>query len=124
MRRFSKLKKRIESLFSPDLDLQVHCTKYYWKGHDVFEDPRFWITLGKNIIFDFVKDFKDLVIPDPSYYNKERRFYCFDIDYITDTIHEYIETPVKKLFDHVFPNDYFGLTDILKSADRRIGIKG
>ena len=128
MHRFSKLKKRIESLFSPDLNLQVHCTVYYWKGlssnGDIFTSPRLWIALDKEIIFDFPKDHEDVRIPHPMHPSIKNPVFDIDIHLVTDLIHEYIETPVKKLFDHVFPNDYFGLTDILKSADRRIGIKG
>ena len=122
MRRFSKLKKKIESLFAPDLDLKVYCTVYYWRGHEVFTLPRFWIVLDKEIIFDWIKDFKDFEISNPAY--PEGRPICYlDILFITDMLQEYIETPTDELFDHILHKDYYGLSDILKAADRRIGTK-
>lgn len=36
-------------------------------------------------------------------------------------IREYIDTPVNELFDKIFENDKWGLTDILKAADKRLG---
>jgi hypothetical protein len=125
MRRFSKLKKRIESLFAPGLDLKVYCTVYqrpcYYGGTS--DLPRFWIALNKEIIFDWLKDFKDIDIPEPAYYGGFRPVYYEDITFITDMIQEYIETPVNKLFDYVLCKDYYGLSEILKAADRRIGQK-
>ena len=41
--------------------------------------------------------------------------------YISNIIQEYIETPKEELFGYHFKKDYFGLIDILKAADRRIG---
>ena len=121
-RRFSKLKKRIESFFAPELDLRVYCTVlHYSTTHWEWDDPRFWIVLDKETIFDFIKDFKGMHIYDegigdiPIYYEL--------ITEITDIIHEYIETPTGKLFDCVFQKDIYGLSDILKAADRRIGKK-
>jgi hypothetical protein len=57
------------------------------------------------------------------YYNQERPVYYEDIPDITDMIQEYIETPTDRLIDHVLRKDYYGLSDILKAADRRIGVK-
>ena len=36
---------------------------------------------------------------------------------------EYIDTPKEELFDKVFSDDYWGVTDIFKAADARIGIR-
>ena len=127
MPRFSKLKKRIESLFSPDANLKVRCTCYGYIGWGGYRElPRLWITLNKEIIFDFLKDFKDLRIPDPNAWSQEHReigypVLHYDIMFVNDLIQEYIETPVDILFDHDFIYDHYGLTDILKAADRRIG---
>ena len=38
-------------------------------------------------------------------------------------IQNYIKTPTDKLTDRTFQYDYFGIADILKAADRRIGKK-
>ena len=128
MRRFSKLKKRIEVLFSPDINLTVRCTCYGYIGWAGYRElPRLWITLDKEIIFDFIKDFTDVQIPSLVHYvNNLTKMVDFpvthyDISKINNLIQEYIETPADILLDHVFANDYFGLTDIFKAADRRIG---
>ena len=127
MPRFSKLKKRIESLFSPEINLKVRCTCYGYIGRGGYRElPRLWIILNKEIIFDFLKDFKDLRIPDPNAWSQEYREIGYpvihlDIMFINDLIQQYIETPADILFDHVFADDHYGLTDILKAADRRIG---
>ena len=120
MRRYSKLKKRIENLFAPDLNMKVYCNVYpSYSSRWFMPNPRVWITLDKEIIFDFIKDFMKLQIPmhDGTY----RTIFYEDVTDISHTIHEYIETPVNILFDHIFEKDCFGLTDILKAADRRIG---
>ena len=128
MRRFSKLKKRIEELFSPDLDMEVHCTVYRKKtSRTILKLPRLWITLNGEIIFDFIKDFKGVRASHLVHYIDNTSAMVdfpiihLDILFITDMIQEYIETPVNKLLDHVLSKDYYGLSDILKAADRRIG---
>ena len=128
MPRFSKLKKRIESLFAPDVNLKVRCTAYGYDGWAGYRElPRLWITLDKEIIFDFIKDFKDLRVSRLVHYINNHSamvdfpIYYPDIMFVNALIQEYIETPADILFDHVFPDDHFGLTDILKAADRRIG---
>jgi len=120
MLRFSKLKKRIESFFATGLEMKIYCTVYHNSKCLGMDQPRIWITLNDEIIFDFIKDFLELKIPDPNY-EDGRPVYYSDIEGISSIIHEYIETPVDKLFVHVFDKDLWGLTDILKAADRRIG---
>ena len=125
MRRFSKLKKKIESLFVPNLKLSVYCNVYhkpcYYGGS--MEIPRFWMVLDKQIIFDFIKDFEKTIVPDPAHEKwGGRPVYWRDIsDSITEILQAYIETPVNELLECQFDNDYFGLADILRAADRRIG---
>jgi hypothetical protein len=76
--------------------------------------PRYWITFQKEIIWDYPKDFMtdELIQIYP---------YGSDISAISDVIREYIDTPKELLFEKAFENDKWGLTDILKSVDRRIG---
>lgn len=47
--------------------------------------------------------------------------YLTDVSDISDLIREYIDTPVSELMTRWFDNDRWGLTDILRAADRRIG---
>ena len=126
MRRFSKLKKRMESLFPQDLDLKIYCTVYGETCRYGLPSPRLWITLNKETIFDFIKDFLELEIPDPGGYYEDkggRPVYYEDILNLTKIIHGYTETPVSEIFGSAFQDDHFGLSDILKAGDRRIGKK-
>lgn len=40
---------------------------------------------------------------------------------ISDLIREYIDTPVSEIMTKHFENDYWGLANIFRAADRRIG---
>lgn len=40
---------------------------------------------------------------------------------ISNLIRDYIDTPVADILTRRFENDYWGLTDILRAADKRIG---
>lgn len=50
----------------------------------------------------------------------EYPYYC-DISFISNLIREYIDTPVSDILTRRFENDYWGLTDIFRAADKRIG---
>lgn len=76
--------------------------------------PRYWITLGKDIVFDYPKQF----INDEE---NENYPYITQISDISDLIREYIDCPVGLLPEKHFENDLWGLTDILKAVDRRLG---
>lgn len=84
--------------------------------------PRYWITLDKEIIFDYPKQFvteegkiKNLSGAE-SYYP-----YTTDISDISDLIREYIDTSKSELLTKIFDNDCWGIINILRAADRRIG---
>lgn len=47
--------------------------------------------------------------------------YQTDIPDISALIREYIDTPKDEVFSKHFDNDYWGLINILKAADRRFG---
>ena len=52
-RFWSKLKTRIEALWDPKLPLAIHCTVYKRvTRHWTLDEPRHWIVLGKEIIWD------------------------------------------------------------------------
>jgi hypothetical protein len=76
--------------------------------------PRYWITFQKDIVWDYPRHFMtdELIQIYP---------YGGDISSFSDVIREYIDTPKELLFDKAFDKDKWGLTDILKSVDRRIG---
>ena len=135
-RSWSKLGRDIRALFDPNLPLQIHCVAYALNSKEARGStrlPRYWITLGKEIIFDFPKQFLETVIEEPSDRMKKRlgeeagmlkHLYPFyqdrGVSDISDFLREYIERP-KEALTEPFENDYWGLSEILRAADRRVG---
>jgi len=127
---FSKLQRELYKLLDPSLDFQIHCIVYPMKSRWGTTDlPRYWITLDSEIIWDFPKDF---VLPGKRgsvgglknlSQNKKRRFYPYHpgVSEISQLLREYIDTPKEELYAKHFANDEWGLANILKAADRRIG---
>lgn len=114
MKPWSKLQREIKKLFDPDLDLNIQCRAYRMDSQRGSTDlPRYWITLGKKVIFDYPKDFN----VSADYYP-----YINDISDISKLIREYIDTPVVELLTRRFDDPWF-LTSILLAADRRIGVR-
>ncbi len=83
--------------------------------------PRYWITLDKNIIWDYPKQFIDKKLKNDGVIKTYP--YNTDISEISDLIEEYIQMDKEELFQKHFENDLWGLVNILKAADRRIGIR-
>jgi hypothetical protein len=81
-------------------------------GHYGNRLPRYFITIDKDIVFDYPKD---IGLDEKSTY----RWNC-DVSKISDLLEEYIQCPNEKLFDD-YPNDKWGLVDILLACDRRVG---
>lgn len=107
---WSKLQKSLYNLIAKDAKFQIHCAVYElgtWGN----EMQRYWITIDKDIIWDFPKDFKDMEMVEGYPYQK--------ID-IANIIRDYINTPLAEIKEKVFENDYYGLADILRKYDRRI----
>jgi hypothetical protein len=83
--------------------------------------PRYWITVGDEIVWDYPKQVQDHWLPGskpPHYYP-----YGTDIREISELIEEYLATPREELLDKRFENDHWGLVNILKAADRRFGTR-
>lgn len=118
-RPWSKLQKQLYNIITDKIDLQIHCVVYSMNSNYGNTGlPRYFITLDKEIIWDYPADFiKDKTL------NKNTINYPYnsDVPEISNLIEEYVNTGSAELADKVFENDRWGLTDILKSADRRIG---
>jgi hypothetical protein len=113
MRRWSKLQKQIYNLLLPELELRIHCAAYPMRSQYGSTDlGRYWITLGREIIWDYPKDFAGA---------KPKYPYVTDIAAISELLREYIDTPVEAISQKRFEKDLWGLTAILKAADRRLG---
>jgi hypothetical protein len=119
---WSKLKREIMKLITPGLGLQIHCVAYrmdsQWGNSNL---PRYWITLDKETIFDFPKQFVHQPLPDSCLTIKNVYPYGFGVSDISELIREYINSPKDGLLEKHFESDIWRLTDILKAADKRIG---
>lgn len=116
-------------MFDTDINLQIHCVAYPMDSQYGSTDlPRYWMTLDKVIIWDYPKDFPErmkqtVTYPGTGYTTTAEYPYATDISDISNLIREYINTPNLELATKKFENDKWGLTDIFKAADRRIGVK-
>lgn len=115
-KRWSKLQARLYNLMEPAVNFQIHCALYEMKslGHYGSRLSRYFITVDKEIVFDYPKDME----------LEKKYIYLWnsDVDKISNLIEEYIQRPKEELFED-FPNDKWGIVDILRSCDRRVGKK-
>ena len=118
IRPWSKLQKEVYLLVDPKLDFQIHCVAYRMGSQYGSTDlPRYWITLGKETIFDYPKHFIHSEGPDENsriaYEALSIYPYSSETSEISNMLREYIDTPLSELMTK--------RSDILRAADRRIG---
>lgn len=108
--RWSRLQKLIYNLWAPDLDLKILCSAYRRsEGPDI---GRYWITLDGEIIWQVPADLEvALRTPGPNPVASE----------VTAVLRQYIDAPKEALAEVRFEGDLWGLSDLLRVADRRIG---
>ena len=124
MRRWSKLQSALYRVVDPGIRFQLQCRIVRMNSTSGSTDlPRYWITLGKETIWSSPGQFvlpggatKRVDSAELTYYPHQT-----DIAAISNLIREYIDTPVDELMDKQFSNDHWGLINILRAADRRIG---
>lgn len=123
-KRFSKLHKRIEDLFVDDIPLRFHVTVYRqhspgW-GHGSIFYPRYWFQLGKEIIWDYPRDFmhifKEQGHPRTLFYPGWGEEYN-----VLHLICQYLNTPRALLYEATAEDDHWSVYEVLKASDRRIG---
>jgi hypothetical protein len=122
-KRWSKLKKLIEDLFAPGLPMQIHCTAIRTTFHNEGSFAEvlgvFKVCLGKKVIWNFPRQFvnEETVYPDGG------NPYSFGVRDLNELLRDYLDTPKNVLLKKEFPRDFFCLTNILKAADRRLGLE-
>lgn len=122
-KRWSKLKKLIEDLFASGLPLQIHCTAIRTtpdnEGSLAEVLGVFKVCLAKNVIWNFPRQFvnEETVYPDGG------NQYSFGVRDLNELLRDYLDTPKNILLKKEFSRDFFGLTNILKAADRRLGLE-
>lgn len=117
-KRWSKLQSRLYNLMEPEVDFQIHMALYEMNSNDGYHGnklPRYFITIGKEIIFDYPRDFDTF-----GKYGFNSYPWDTDIGDISNLIEEYIECPENDLMKP-FEKDKWGLIDIFRVCDRRIG---
>ena len=114
--RWSKLQSKIEALFDPEISLRIRCSIYRMQsaygGTDL---PRYYVTLGKDVLWDYPHDF-----PLPQGSEKGDYPHTTAIGDISALLHQYMDTPVATHRLGAFDSRW-GIVDILRAADRRIG---
>ena len=114
MSNWSKLQKELYNVIDSRIDFQIHCVAYRMNSQrGNTQLPRYFITLGKEIVFDYPKQFLSDELQDYPYVN--------DASVMSELIREYIDTPTDELLNKSFGRDKWQLTEILKAADKRIG---
>ena len=119
-KRWSKLQKELYGIRTSDINMQIHCSIYRMKSSRGTTDiPRYWITVNKQVVWDYPKDF----IHNTESQRSDLKYYPYvtDISEISSLIRENIDTLKDELLSKDFNNDHWGLTYILKAIDRRIG---
>ena len=117
-KRWSKLQSRLYNLMDESIDFQIHCAVYEMNSNDGYHGsklPRYFITIDKEIVFDYPKDFDT-----SEKYGFNSYPWDTDISAISDIIEEYIQCPDTELMNRL-EKDKWGITDILRVCDRRIG---
>jgi len=110
--RFSRLQKLIKSIWCESLPLQLHCSSYRREG--AADIGRYWITLDKKLIWQAPGDY---------YEGLEKDALDHTATEVTIVLRQYLDCPRGELLTREFDADQFGLVDIMRAADRRIGLK-
>lgn len=122
-RPWSKLQKEIYNLMDDKAELQIHQSLYRMQSQRGSTDiPRYFITLGRGddqeVIFDYPNAAKHATVEQ---HLDNTVLYNSTMSKISETLRQYIDTPKTELLEKTFEDDIFGITEILKCADRRIG---
>lgn len=101
-KRWSKLQSRLYNLMDPVIDFQLHCALYEKRSDDGYHGsklPRYFITVDKQIVFDYPKNFDT---------TKKYGFNSYpwdaDISEMSNVFEEYIQCPISELLND-FKND-------------------
>lgn len=118
-RPWSKLRKKLYNLISDDINFQIQCVVYTMNSnYGRTGMPRYYITIDKDIIWDYPKDFISKETDDETIKDYP---HISGVSAISNLIEEYVNTGSDELIEKVFENDLWNLTDILKAVDRRVG---
>lgn len=114
--RWSKLQRALYRIIDPGIRFQIHCVAYRmnWNQWGRNYVPRYWITVGKEIVWDYPQDFSAIQLADENYP------YGDSINIMSRLIREYMDCPSSDIFRE-FPADKWNLIPVLRVCDRRVG---
>jgi hypothetical protein len=116
MKRWSKLQARIYSMVASEIPFQIHYIAYPMRsqrGSTLI--PRCYITIGKEIIWDFPRDFPSACV--------DSYFACGECVPIATILRQWTDTSDGDLLGFAPSADRWGLAEILLAVDRRMGQK-
>lgn len=109
---WNKLQRELGNLFAEGLRLQIQCRAFRMvSASGSTELARYWCTLGKDVIWDYPREFGENTAHYP---------YDTDVSSISSLLREYIDTPADKLLSFAFA-DRWQIVEVLLAADSRIG---
>ena len=114
-RRWTKLRSRLYPLMIDNF--QIHIALWRMGAEPI---PRFWITLGcgteQQVVFDYPHC-------ETSIQERQKIKWQNHMMVFSELMSEYINTSSTELIEKTWTNDKYGLTDIFKACDRRIGYR-
>ena len=110
--RWSRLRQLIDNIIAPDLALEFRCTRYRRPSGPEF--GRYCVILNGETVW-----------AEPSDLHEEMKGSEVNAvaSEITAAIREYLDTPREELMTKKLEGDRWGLGDILRSSDRRLGVR-
>lgn len=107
--RWSKLRVLIQELFDPRLKIDIHCTAMRGEGDSI---GKYWIVLDGETIWQA-----------PQNVGAQLQAGAFNdaASQITVLLREYLDAPRNELLSREFSGDRWGIIELLRAADRRIG---
>lgn len=112
-RRWSKLQHRLQEIFAPNIRLQFHCAIYRIPGHVDTVCPRYFLMLNSEIIWDWPRNYTEGLSHEEMYL-----VYRSSASSLSDLIAEYLNADWETA---IALKDEWGIADILRAVDRRIG---
>ena len=97
----------------PSINMQLLCAVYEMNSNDGWHGnklPRYYITIGKDIVFDYPKQFEKTVYVEDGCI-RYMYPYITAMNDISDVIAEYIQRPESEILEP-FEKDEWGITDI------------
>lgn len=113
MSRWSKLDRDWRKLVAPGLDARLQCRVVRMASERGSAGlPRYWVEIRGRTIWSYPAD-----CAAPQYPHQT------DVGAISQLVRDYINTPACVAHVRQYPQDLWGLADILRAMDRRIGRK-